>query len=368
MSGYYQIMNYANSVVNISAIDQLGNAIKLKKKSSNMWSGGGIRNKSFTIRYDVKSDRNFVASQYVDTTRAYLASAGIFLYVDGNLNTPLSVKIKSGQPWKNIATGLTPVTGKPEEFTTPDFEILQDCPILIGNLDQLPYFNVNGAEHHFKGYNTGNFDKVLFMEKLKKLIEASINIIGDIPFKQYTFIGIGPGRGGIEHLNNITLSLDGNSLTSPMAINKMMNFLAHEYSHHYNMKRIRPFELGPFDYDKGSRTNILWVSKGLSVYYEYLIVKRAGLADMQTLLANLESNINATENNPGRFHQSLTQASYSTLNDGLSGTQIDKPGKSISYYDKGPVIGLLLDFTIHNSTRNKKSLNDVMRLLYSQYY
>jgi predicted metalloprotease with PDZ domain len=282
MPGYYQIMNYAKAVENISAKDEKGKVINLKKKNSNTWSMGGIRNKSFTITYDVKADKKFVASSYVDTTHAYLASAGIFLYADGYIYTPVSVKIKSGQPWKNIATGLTPVAGKPDEFTASDFDILYDCPILIGNLDELPSFEVNGVEHRFTGYNTGNFDRSLFMEKLKKMVEASVNIIGDIPFKQYTFIGIGPGRGGIEHLNNTTVSFDG-------------SFLAHEYFHHYNVKRIRPFELGPFDYDKGSRTNLLWVSEGLSVYYEYLIVKRAGLADMQTLLANFESNINAVE-------------------------------------------------------------------------
>jgi predicted metalloprotease with PDZ domain len=368
MPGYYQIMNYAKSVENISAKDEKGKVVNLKKKNNNTWSVGGIRNKSFTITYDVKADKKFVANSYVDTTRAYLASAGIFLYADGHLNIPVSIKIKSGQPWKNIATGLEPVAGKPDEFTATDFDMLYDCPVLIGNLDELPSFGVNSIEHRFTGYNTGSFDRALFMKNLKKIVEASVNVIGDIPFKQYTFIGIGPGRGGIEHLNNTTISFDGSSLTTAAAMNKMMNFLAHEYFHHYNVKRIRPLELGPFDYDKGSRTNLLWVSEGLSVYYEYLIVKRAGLADMQTLLANFERNINAVENNPGRFYQSLTQASYNTWKDGPFGTQGDEPGKSISYYDKGPVVGLLLDFAIRNATQNKKSLDDVMKLLYWQYY
>jgi predicted metalloprotease with PDZ domain len=368
MPGYYQIMNYSKSVENISARDTQGKSIVLKQKNSNTWSIGGIRNKTFVISYDVKADRKFVANSYVDTTRAYLASTGIFLYADGYLKLPVSVKIKSGQRWKSIATGLDPVAGKSDEFTAPDFDILYDCPILIGNLDELPSFKVNGIEHRFMGYAIGSFDQKVFIENLKKIVQASVNVIGDIPFKQYTFIGIGPGRGGIEHLNNTTVSFDGSSLTTTMAMNKMMNFLAHEYFHHYNVKRIRPFELGPFDYDKGSKTNLLWVSEGLSVYYEYLIVKRAGLADIKTLLTNLENNINAVENNPGRFYQSLTQASYNTWKDGPFGTQGDEPGKSISYYDKGPVVGLFLDFAIRNATQNKKSLDDVMKQVYGHYY
>ncbi|MBL7865666.1 MAG: M61 family peptidase, partial [Cyclobacteriaceae bacterium] len=141
-----------------------------------------------------------------------------------------------------------------------------------------------------------------------------------------------------------------------------------EYFHHYNVKRIRPLELGPFDYDQGSRTNLLWVSEGLSVYYEYLIVKRAGLVDLSTLLSHFDGNLNAHENNPGRFHQSLTQASYNTWKDGPFGTQGDEPGKAISYYDKGPLVGLLLDLEIRQATKNAKSLDDVMREIYWMYY
>jgi predicted metalloprotease with PDZ domain len=218
------------------------------------------------------------------------------------------------------------------------------------------------------GYKLGTFDKVDFMNRLKKITESAVAVIGDIPFKQYTYIAIGPGRGGIEHLNNTTVSFDGTGLSYPAAMNRMMNFLAHEYFHHYNVKRIRPFELGPFDYEKGSRTNLLWVSEGLSVYYEYLIVKRAGLVDERTLLSNLEGNINAYENSPGRFFQSLTQASYNTWKDGPFGTQGEEPGKSISYYDKGPIVGLLLDFAIRHATQNKKSLDDVMQEVYWKYY
>ena len=100
---------------------------------------------------------------------------------------------------------------------------------------------------------------------------------------------------------------------------RILNFLGHEYFHNYNVKRIRPYELGPFDYDKENRTNLLWVSEGFTVYYEYLIVKRAGLMSEQELFDNFESNINAYENDPGRPLQSLSQASYNTWSDGPFG-------------------------------------------------
>lgn len=366
--GYYQLMNYAGSVQALRAEAANGKDLGVRKTDANTWVISGIRNRSFTVTYSIRADQQFVANSYVDSSRAYVVPGNTFLYVDKQLDLPVSVRLFPAKEWKDIATGLDPVPGRPYEFTAPDFDILYDCPILVGKLDELPAFEVGGIPHRFIGYRIGQFDQARFMANLKKIVETASGLIGDIPYKHYTFIGIGPGRGGIEHLNNTTVSFDGNGLDKPGAMNRMMNFLAHEYFHHYNAKRIRPVELGPFDYDYGSRTNLLWVSEGVSVYYEYLVVKRAGLSDAATLLANLSANITAVENNPGRFHQSLQQASYNTWSDGPFGTQGKEPGRSISYYDKGPVIGLLLDFAIRNATRNGASLDDVMRHVYRTYY
>ena len=149
---------------------------------------------------------------------------------------------------------------------------------------------------------------------------------------------------------------------------RTLHFLAHEYFHHYNVKRIRPIELGPFDYDKGSRTKMLWVSEGLSVYYEYMVVKRAGISTDAELLNAFRGNMVAFENKPGKRYQTLEQASYETWSDGPFGRTGDEVNKTISYYDKGPAVGLLFDFKIRQATNNKKSLDDVMRFLYKEYY
>ena len=367
MPGYYQLIDYAKSVENILAQDAKGKSIPIEKINTNTWVVSGIKNKPFVVKYTIRTQRQFVANSYVDSARAYIVPENTFLYIKDHLKIPVSVSLSFNKAW-TIATGLEPVIGKSNEFIAPDFDILYDCPILIGKLQELPSFKVKGIEHRFIGYKMGNFDHHLFMDNLKKIVEAATAVMGDIPYKQYTFIGIGPGRGGIEHLNNTTISFEGTGLNKPDAMNRMMNFIAHEYFHHYNVKRIRPVELGPFDYDRGNRTNLLWISEGLTVYYEYLIVKRAGLTSPTTLFSNFESNLNAVENNPGRFYQSLQQASYSTWSDGPFGTQGNEPGKSISYYDKGPLVGMLLDFEIRNATQNKKSLDDVMRTLYWKYY
>lgn len=367
MPGYYQMMEYAKGLENISARDENGAQIPVERINSNTWRISDIRNNTIVVTYTIITNRQFVANSYVDKDHAYLVPGNTFLYIDGFIQSPVIIKIETIPEW-DIATGLDPATGKFNEFTASDFDILYDCPILTGKLDELPSFKVNGIEHRFIGYKPGDFDRQLFMDNLKKVVQAAVDIIGDVPYKKYTFIGIGPGRGGIEHLNNTTVSFNGKGLDSPNAMNGMMSFLAHEYFHHYNVKRIRPFELGPFDYDNGSRTNLLWISEGLTVYYESLILRRAGLTDAETMLSQLAGTINDFENDPGRFYQSLTQASYSTWEEGPFGTFGTGTDKSISVYTKGAIIGMLLDIEIRYASGNDKSLDDVMRRLYREYY
>jgi len=368
MPGYYQIMNYSRVVNNFSAYSMKGNPVAFFKEGNNIWRVIPGKNTALRISYDVFSDRRFVANNYLDTTHCYIVPAATFIYINDLTDIPVSLKIIPYNGWKDIATGLDRIPGKNNEFTAPDFDILYDCPILIGNLEELPSFEIGGIKHRFMAYDPGNFDRNVFISSLERTIRAGIEIIGDIPYKEYIFIGIGPGAGGIEHLNNTTVSFNGSGLGKPGALVRMLKFLGHEYFHHYNVKRIRPYELGPFDYDRENRTNLLWVSEGLTVYYEYLIVKRAGLMSDDELLRSIEGNLNTIENDAGRQYQSLSQSSYETWDDGPFGNKPGGQDKSISYYEKGPLIGMILDFSIRNATENTKSLDDVMRFLYRHYY
>jgi predicted metalloprotease with PDZ domain len=368
MPGYYQIMWYPDEVKDLSAFNSSGMAVPVIKSDRNTWRVITGRSKSFSISYDVYSDRNFVACNYLDTTHGYIIPAATLVYPQGYLDTPVSLKIIPYNRWNDIATGLKRAEGKSNEYTAPDFDILYDCPILTGNLEELPSFEIGGIAHHFIAYDPGIFDHDLFVSNLQKAVKAGTDLMGEIPYNEYTFIGIGKGYGGIEHLNNTTVSFNGNGLEKPGAMLRMLKFLTHEYFHNYNVKRIRPYELGPFDYERENRTNLLWVSEGLSVYYEYLIIRRAGLMTADELLKSIEENINTIENDPGRQYQSLSQASYETWDDGPFGDRAGGPDKTISYYDKGPLIGLILDLSIRNATQNSRSLDDVMRFLYREYY
>jgi predicted metalloprotease with PDZ domain len=366
--GYYQRMDFGQNVQHFSAKDGQGAALTWEMTDDHTWKVQPHAGSPVVMEYDVKTVSSFVGMPYLDEGRGYILPAGVLMYPAGRIEHPSELQVVPFGNWKDIATGLEPIPGKPFAFRAPNFDVLYDSPLLVGNLDELPPFFVQGKKHRFIGYQLGEFDKAKLMSDLQKIVQTAVDMMGDLPYNEYTFIGIGPGGGGIEHLNSTAFAFVAKSQSTPQTRLRNLFFLAHEYFHHYNVKRIRPIELGPFDYDKGSRTNQLWVSEGLSVYYEYMLVRRAGLCSDEELLKAFSNNIRAFEDKPGRLHQTLLQASTETWSDGPNGRVDDEVNNTISYYEKGPVVGLLLDFRIREASQNKHSLDDVMRYLYQEYY
>jgi predicted metalloprotease with PDZ domain len=369
--GYYGIFDFAKNVLNFRAADGQGNELKWEK-TDNSWKVQTGTAPVVSVTYDVLATSSFVATPYLGEDRGYIVGTGVFMYVAGQISHPVTVEIKLNPNWSSIATGLDPVSrDKPHTLAAPDFDVLYDSPILMGNLESLPPFEIKGVPHYFIGYKLGsNFNREQFMKNLKAVVEQGIAVIGEIPYKHYTFIGIGSGGGGIEHFNSTTVPFTGSpALDTPAGALRTLNFLAHEYFHNYNVKRIRPIALGPFDYDKANLTNMLWVSEGFTSYYEYVMVARAGFMNQDELLDSYRREIAAYENSTGHLYQSATQSSWITWAQGPFGGR-GRGGitKSISYYNKGAALGLLLDFCIRHETQNKKSLDSVMQTLYQKYY
>jgi predicted metalloprotease with PDZ domain len=369
MPGYYQVLDYATNVENFTATTSAGKQLSWNKNTKNSWLVETGNEMSIIISYDVKAATSFVAANYLDETRGYIAPPGLYVHPAGFIKHPVNVTIEPFEQWTTIATGLDTVKGKPHVFTAPDYDVLYDSPVLMGNLESFPPFAVKDIPHYFVAYKAdNNFNRQAFMNDLKKIIATASGIMGDIPYRHYTFLGTGPGGGGIEHLNSASVAFTGGELNNDKSKIRTYNFLAHEYFHHYNVKRIRPVELGPFDYDNGSRTKMLWLSEGITVYYEYIILKRSGFTTPDDVLKSFQSSVKAYESKPGRNFQTPADASYTTWEDGPFGRTGDDVNKTISPYDKGPALGILLDFKIRHETSNKKSLDDLMRLLYNKYY
>jgi predicted metalloprotease with PDZ domain len=364
MPGFYKIMDYESNVSNFRAADDKGRILPWEKVTRNTWRVVSGNAAAVTVEYDVFGNVNFAAQNYLDEKRAFIAPPGLFLYTPGRLGHSVRVLFKLPAGWTKISTGLDPVPGRPRTFSAPDFDTLYDCPVLLGNQESLT-FDVKGVPHQAALENVPEtVDRVRIAADLKKIVESSTGLIGDIPYKHYTFLLIGAGNGGIEHANSAACFFNGKSLADAKSYLGWLSYIAHEYFHCFNVKRIRPLALGPFDYDAENDTDMLWVSEGLTVYYEDIVLVRAGLMTPAQYLERMAGAMTRFENAPGHRYQSATESSLQTW--GGSGMGGDR-ATTISYYDNGAMLGAMLDLAIRRASGDRKSLDDVMRTLYRTY-
>lgn len=364
MPGFYRIMDYQKFVSNFRAADGSGRALDWEKITRNGWRVVASGAPMVVVDYDVFGNTSFAANSFLDETRAFIAPPGMFLYPDGMLKIPATVTIELPAGWTRIGTGLDPVPGRAGAFSAPDFDTLYDCPILLGN-QEVRTFEVGIVPHTLVLENISPaVDRDRIVADLERMVEAAVGLMGDIPYKHYTFLLIGRGNGGIEHANSAAIFFNGERLADEKGYPGWLSYVSHEYFHNFNVKRIRPIALGPFDYDMENLTEMLWVSEGLTVYYEDIVLVRGGLLAPEAYLAKLAAAISRFENGPGHHFQSAAESSLYTW--GTSGVGGDR-NTTISYYDNGAMLGMMLDLAIRNGSGNKKSLDDVMRSLYRTY-
>jgi predicted metalloprotease with PDZ domain len=364
--GYYQIMDYARNVLNFRAEDDAGRPIPWEKTAKNSWRLRTGKATAATVNYDVYAFNSSEVDSYLDDERAFICPAGVFMHVGGRLQEPVTVVVKPYSGWREVSTGLDPVEGQRNTFAAKDFDDLYDCPILLGNQEVIR-FEVRGIPHVLAGNNMGNLDRAKFVADLSRMIESAATLMGDIPYTHYTFMIIGPAQGGLEHRNSTALTAPSYTLDTREGYVRWLTFVTHEYFHLYNVKRIRPIALGPFDYDHENYTRMLWVSEGITVYYEDIILNRAGLLTRSEVLERAGRNIARYENVPGHLFQSATESSFDTWIKFFN-REPNLVTTTISYYDKGAALGMLLDLAIRHESRNRRSLDDVMRTLYLQFY
>jgi len=271
--GYYKIMDYARNVVDLRAEDGRGQALAWEKTDKNTWRILCKGEDSVRVSYDVYAYAQTVADSFLDDSRAFLSPTGVFLYPAGQLRRPVTVTVEPHPGLSRISTGLDPVEGRPNTFRAADFDVLYDCPILIGNQEVLA-FEVRGIPHRVSIVDPGEFDREKLTKILQRMVEAAISVIDEVPYRHYDFLLLGEGRGGLEHLNSMAVYTQVPDLDDPGDFQRWLGFMAHEFFHLYNVKSIRPIALGPFDYDQENYTNLLWLSEGGTVYYEHLICKR----------------------------------------------------------------------------------------------
>jgi len=370
MPGYYRIVDYSKDVINFKAVDGAGHILEWAKTNKNTWHVKTANAPRIVVSYDVYAFTVFVANNFLDDQRGYMVGPGIYMNVAGMIDHPAIVTFRPWRNWK-VAIGLDPVPGQPNTFSAPDFDLLYDCPAMFGDFEQLQ-FDVKGIPHTIAlEFVPASVDRGRLTADLKSIVTTATELMGDIPYKHYAFLYMGKGAGGVEHLTSAAMLSNGEGLATPEGYQAFLGFAAHEYFHTFNVKRIKPIALGPFDYDHENYTNMLWVSEGLTSYYSSLIEERAGLTSSDRYLTSLSSGMASLENSSGHLFQSVAQSSVDTwITGGRGGGSGDEnaANTTISYYSKGSALGPLLDLRIRYETKNQKSLDTVMRTLYKEFY
>lgn len=365
--GYYEMLDFAKHLTDFHAADAKGQPLPWKKEGLNRWRITLPENGELHVDYRIYANRRDVASSRVDNDVAFVAPNGIFMYVDGDQQHPVTVRFDMPQDWKQIATGMRPRPGDSCTFTVPNFDVLYDSPLLMGNFHSQK-FNHEGHDYELALETPDGVEEIGFEEDFRRIVSAATRLMDDVPYDNYCLIHMGEGQGGLEHLNSQACYTDGTyRFPSRKAHVKFLGFVAHEYFHLYNVKCIRPTELWPLDYDHEAFTPMLWVSEGLTCYYEFRLLLDAGIATPDESLELLSTYFALYAPYEGQYHQSLRQSSYDIW---LNFMNPDDNARDvrINYYFKGPIVGLLMDIDIRRKSHHRQSLDDVMRLLYRRYY
>lgn len=363
--GFYRVEDYASRVQNLSARTADGQSLTVEKPSKNRWRITTNGTAEVIVTYQLLCTGRSVTTNYVGEDLLVLNGAAAFMTLADKQRRPHEIRLELPSQWKRAASGLDAAPGgKPNHFRAADFDTLADSPIVAGELS-VREFTVEGSLHQLA--DAGDYkrwDGARGASDLEKIVRETRRYFGLLPFKRYVFLNVfRQGGGGLEHSNSTLLTSSPNMTTPTL---RWLSFVSHEYFHAFNVKRLRPVELGPFDYERPPNTSSLWISEGLTTYGADLVVARSGLCNTQEFLSMLSSQITSLQNAPGRLKQTLAQASLDVWNSGTSGVGRDTQNL-VSYYVKGPVVGFLLDAKIQRATNGKKSLDDVMRLAYKRY-
>ncbi len=364
--GSYLVREYARHVEGLEIIAPAGAAAPVKTRK-NRWAietGGAER---VTIRYRVYAREMSVRTNWVESGFAMLNGAPTFITMVGGLKRPHHVTLDLPGSWPRAMSGLPQPDAARPAYVAADFDTLVDSPIVAGDL-RVHEFTRSGKPHYLVNVNeSGTWDGARAAADVERIVVEHERMWGQLPYDKYVFINmITEGTGGLEHLNSTVLMTSRWAMGTRESYVGWLNLVSHELFHVWNVKRLRPEALGPFDYENENYSPSLWLSEGFTSYYGDLLVARAGLTQEHEYLWQLSSDIRTLETTPGRLVQPVTQSSYDAWIKQYRPDE-NSANTSVSYYTKGLVIAALLDARIRSASDGRRSLDDVMRAAYERY-
>ena len=366
--GSYLLREYARQIEGLTAQGPAGAPLGVTRTGKNSWSianpGGG----AVTVRYRAYAKEPSVRTNFVDADLAVINGAALFITERGKEAAPHRVQVALPADWTGAHTGLdrTPGAG-PTDFTAVDLDELLDSPLVLGDAT-VRSLDLPGAPHELVlAGRLGPWDVQRSTDDVTAIVREQQALWGDEPYAHYTFLNVvNETRGGLEHLDSTLMMTNRLATSTREAYVGWLGLVSHEFFHTWNVKRLRPAPLGPFDYEREVYTPSLWIAEGLTSYYDDLTLARAGLITEKEYLERISDQLAGVQDTPGRQVQTLQQASadawikYYRKDENTVNT-------GISYYAKGMLVGWLLDARIRCETDGARSLDDVMRLAYARH-
>lgn len=373
--GSYLMREFARHVQQLRAEDHSGNPLNVHKTARGVWEvdveQDGLEEVCVTYRvycHDLSPRCNHVTDEH-----AFFNGPSIFMFVEGAESRACTLDVEAPRDDWKIYTALPNQEGatfplRTARFEASDYDHLADCPLLLGAHDELA-FSAAGTTHRFVFAGAAPVPTEQLALDIPPLVKATADLFdGDIPYDSYLHIVLHTesARGGLEHRNSAALLFPRNHWVAEHGYEDFLALVSHEHFHAWNVKRIRPAVLGPFDYLNEAYTRALWVMEGVTCYYESILLLRAGLVTEERFLELLAKRIADLRQVPGRKRHSLEDASFDAWIK-LYRRDESTINTSVSYYLKGEVIACLLDLEIRAMTGGERSLDDMMRRLWTRY-
>jgi len=337
------------------------------------WSVAPLGSSALTIKYKVFANDLSGTFSQLDSRHGNYNGGTIFMYVVDHKPDPVKLVIHPPSGWK-IVNGRTERSGQ-TEWQFPNWDVLIDTPTEIAPDWTQESFQVDGKKYHVVVHSFGaeGGKRNNLVRDIERIVRAESAMWGPPEFDEYTFLihfaADDRSGDGMEHLTS-TQIIEPGALAEEGVYEETLGTVAHEFFHVWNVKRLRPLELGPWDFTRPANTRGLWVAEGFTNYYGHLMMRRAGIWNDTRFVARQAETIDRIENAPGSRLMSAEESSLSApfLDDAPHSQLTNLANTSISYYPKGELIGMVLDLLVRGRTKGKASLDDIMRAMYEEFY
>ena len=356
----YQIRDFSSHMMQVTAQGADGKALPLRQIDKQTWTATGSGN--VTISYSIFWDEPGPFGTQLSLEHAFLNLAMVLMYVPDRRSEDDHVSFEDVPEGWRVAVELDSASGNAtphaNAFVAPNYDALVDAPVELGHFDE---FRVDAGGRPIRIVVHGDAgDKIKLSDSLKRIVDYEVGLMGGAPFREYMFLfhlGNEFGGGGMEHMNCTAINADVPA--------QLPSYSAHEFFHAWNVKRIRPQSLEPIDYTKEMWTRSLWFAEGVTNTYGAYTMLRTGLWSQTQFYANLADQIRELQSRPAHRWQSVEQSSLDAWYEKYP--LYNRPDESISYYNKGQILAVLLDIIIRDRTGNRASLDDVLRALNQEY-